>query len=126
MSRQFTSLHLVGDAASPRANAARLAADTVQPGALMRHSASLSAATAAPVHGCEVLVLLDPTAGDFKIASAALNQRGLPRWAVVPGREEPPGADLAAEDWEVPVLARSMAFALSLLALRRDNARLAG
>jgi signal transduction histidine kinase len=124
---QLPAVHLVGDAASPRAAAARTASAAVQPGALVRQSSSIAVAIAAPVDGPEVLVLLNASPEDFKIAMAALDPRGLPRWAVVPpGPEDLPRADLVAEGWEVPVLARSMAFAVSLLVLRRSNARLSG
>src|SRR5687767_12253629 len=106
MSRSFPSLHLVGDSTSPRAQAARAAAQDVQPGAVMRQSSNLAAATATRSEGPEVLVLIDATPEDFKIACAALDQRGLPRWAVVPPLAEDfaPAAAFAPA-WEPPALA---------------------
>jgi signal transduction histidine kinase len=127
MTPQPWSLHLVGDPKSPRAEAARAAARQVQPAALVRESAAISAAVAAPSDRLEVLVLIEPAPGDFQIALAAVDQRGLPRWAVV---EPPPDhvddAAMSAAAWAPATLARAIGFAVTLLALRRENARLSG
>jgi signal transduction histidine kinase len=125
MSRRYSSLHLVGDSASRRAEAACAASRGIEPGAPVRHSPNLLAATAVATEGLEVLVLLEPSPEDFKTAFAALDPRGLPRWAVVP----PWPADSPDSDpleWEPPTLGRSICFAVALLALRRDKARLSG
>jgi signal transduction histidine kinase len=123
MSLPRPSLHLVGNATGERAEAARIAAKASQLGDLVRQSSNLSAAIAAPQEGLEVLVLIDPTPEDFEIALATLDSRGLPRWAVVPPWPE----DIEhAAVWEPPTLAHTFRFAVSLLMLRRDKARLAG
>ncbi len=127
MSPQFSSLHLVGDATSQRAEAASAAAKAIQPRTLIRHSPSLAVATAEPTEGIEVLVLLDPTPEDFAFAFSTLDRRGMPRWAVVPpSAGDSPHADAFAEEWEPPMLGRSIGFAVTVLMLRRANTRLSG
>ncbi len=123
ISPQSCSLHLVGDTHGQRAEAARAAAARIRLGAALRESSDLSAAVAAPNDRLEVLVLLDPAPGDGKIADAAVDPRGLPRWAVVePWADD----DDDARAWAPSALARSIGAAVSLLALRRENARLGG
>lgn len=121
------SLHLIGDPKSPRAEAARTAARRIPLGALVRESSDVAAAVAAPNDEREVLVLLDATPGDFKTACAAADERALPRWAVVePGPHDADDAATSAAQWEPVTLARSIGFAISLHAMRRENARLSG
>jgi len=120
------SLHLVGDATSPRAEAARTAGLGIRLGATTRHSPTLAAAVDSWADGPEVLILIDPTPEDFKIAVTALDRRGLPRWAVVPPALGPEADLSSASPWDSRTLACSIAFAVSLCMLRRDNARLSG
>lgn len=127
MYRSPPSLHLVGAATSPRAEAGRIAGLAAQLGGRVRHSPDLAIAAGAPQDGIEVLVLLDAQPEDFKTAFAARDQRGLPRWAVVPAEpEDEPAPGLPPAEWHVPRLTRSIHSALSLLELRRENARLRG
>lgn len=121
------TLHLVGDVRGERARAATEAWAQARPGATVHHATDLAAATAAPVAGLEVLVLLEPQANDIQHALGAVNERGLPRWEVVPpASDETLSPGLDEQQWSVPMLAHTMRSAVTLLALRRENARLRG
>ena len=128
MSRPISSLHLVGDPNSRLAHAVLAASESAQPGRVVRHSPDIAAATLASlVEGPEVVVLLDGQAEDFKVALAALNPRGLPRWALVPTSfEEAQLPEFAGGEWNAVTLAYAERFAVCLLALRRETARLQG
>jgi light-regulated signal transduction histidine kinase (bacteriophytochrome) len=127
MASPIPSLHIVGAAGSPRTHAVLTANETLHPGASVRHSPDVAAASLAPVDSAEILVLLDATADHITAALAAVDPRGLPRWAVVPSSvDEAQSPEFACATWDVPMLMRSMRFAVATLALRRDNARLRG
>ena len=128
MSRPIPSLHLVGDPGSRPAHAVLAASEAAQPGRAVRHSPDLATATMASIgEGREVIVLLAGQSEDFKAALAALDPRGLPRWAVVPSSfEEAQLPEFAGGEWSAATLAHSIRFAVNTLALRRENARLQG
>jgi light-regulated signal transduction histidine kinase (bacteriophytochrome) len=127
MPSPVSSLHLVGDSRGNHARAAMAAWQQTRPGGAIRRSADLATATAAPIEELEVIVLLEPTADGVTNALGALGRRALPRWAVVPpSPEDALSVEFARDEWEVPMLVHTLRSAVTILALRRDNARLRG
>lgn len=127
MSRSIPTLHLVGAPGSRRAESVISAWQGTQTGGRVRHAPDLASAKGAPIEGIEVLVLLEAQASDIAAALGTLDPRGLPRWAVVPSSiAEAHLPDYVCADWGVPMLASSIRYAVALLPLRRDNARLRG
>jgi signal transduction histidine kinase len=121
------ALHLVGNA-SARATAAEAAGTEAQLGGSVRRSRDVHAAlNSEPADGLEVVILLEPREADIGAMLAAVDRRGLPRWAVVPATlEEAASADFARDRWGIRMLAQSIRSAVAMLALRRENARLRG
>jgi signal transduction histidine kinase len=119
-------LHLIGHPDSPRALTAVVAWRETCPTGAVQYSPDLSVAPVAN-NASEVIVLLAPTVAAIESALEVADQRGLPRWAVVPASaEELALPEFASEEWEVLMLAGAMRAAIALLPLRRENARLRG
>lgn len=81
----------------------------------------------------ELLVLLDPQAGDIAQAGAALDAQQLPRWALVARLAPdssiaiPPGMVCVAPDaWNAPALENALRNSARLLGVMRENTRLRG
>lgn len=130
MAPSSVSIHLVGAEGSAHA----IALEGIRrafPQAAVRESRDISEAIAQPASGPEILLLAAPRPGDIAQATAALDARGLARWAIVARGASPDGSTspfvgVGLDDWTAPVLAQTLATASALHALERENARLRG
>jgi light-regulated signal transduction histidine kinase (bacteriophytochrome) len=124
---KISAVRVVGDAPNHSAGGALAAQAAEQQGYALRRSPDFAAALAAPVEGLEIVVLLEARPEEIASALAAVDSRGLPRWAVVPPSDTDARATaFGAEPCDGPMLAAAMRSAVALLGLRRDNARLCG
>lgn len=128
MPTNLTALLLAGN--EPEAGPVTLqAVREAFPGATIRVIESLHAAlTLLPALGTELLVLTNPCPAEAVQASEAVDDSGLPRWAmVVLGTSDRPEAvTVPPEDWNPRSITRALHFALAQHALRRENARARG
>lgn len=131
MPPKIASIHLVGAPDSPAHSVALETAQRVFPGVAIRASRELADALAQPAVGAELLILLGARSGDIAQAAAALDARGLARWAIIArgtahGESKTPFVGVQTEDWNAPVLGPTFLSAAALHALERENARLRG
>jgi signal transduction histidine kinase len=132
MSSKIASFHIVGPESTPAYAPTREAMKRSHPDIAVHQSNDLAEALALPATaGLELLVLLAPDPRDIDKAAAALDGRGLARWAVIVHGLESGGTTLpvfgvSAADWTVPVLVHTFKFAADLHRLERENARLRG
>ncbi|HZZ20439.1 MAG TPA: ATP-binding protein [Opitutaceae bacterium] len=92
------------------------------PGSRVLTLDSAVAAEAAPhVDGAEILILVEPVGGEASTFQEILNERKLPRWAVI-ACEGP----LAPNNWTAPLAPQILSLAWAAQVLRREVATLRG